>query len=186
MRGVAHVSNMIIRIIIPLDFCLRCSPCQVLDFSLYGGSNSCWPIDPLVILMAPFSQAVREIALNHSQYTFPQYLKLLVAQNVVKYTVTLMPHSCIFESATGETITHTNPSYDISHVATEWRPELLKETLKQAQTGVIDYHGFVKGAGEAAGVHHYTIDFKEHKADYRSSDDLQSYIESIPAAFFTL
>lgn len=135
--------------------------------------------------MALFTPAVREIALNHSKYTFPQYIKALVARNVVKYTVTLMPHTCLYESATGETYLHSNPSYDITSIASEWSPEILKESLKQVSTGVIDYHGFVKGAGQA-GVHHYTIDFKEHKADYRSAADSQSYIEPIPSALFTL
>lgn len=135
--------------------------------------------------MVPFEQAIRAVAVNHSKLNFAEYLKALSILKVTKYVVTLQPHTAFFESASGETTLLPIPSYDIKPPASEWRPEILKEAISQAQAGAINYHTFCQKAGEA-GVHRYIVDFTAHLTDYRSGDNSQSHIENIPAKFFIL
>ena len=116
--------------------------------------------------------------------SFPEYFKALKALGMKRYTVTLSPFSCLYETTDGETFLEKDkPNYDVvKSVSADWKQDDFIKALRRTQSGQTRYLEFLQEIG-AAGAHHYTVDFVGYKCVYESADGQNGYSEDIPSHF---
>lgn len=136
------------------------------------------------MIEAMLASRLEPIIKNHLSMPFPEYFKALKALGMKRYTVTLSPFTCLFETKDGETFLEKDkPEYDVvKSVAAEWKQDDFIIALRRTQSGQTGYLEFLQEIG-AAGTHHYTVDFAGYKCIYESTDGKNGYSEEIPSSF---